>query len=230
MDSGIPVVLVAVVVVALIAVSWYYSHVQRKKFLAWLAQKGYRLVADRDHSMDERYPSLQCLRNGSNRYAYDVFEGDWNGRAFVAFNYHYETYSTDNKGRRQTHHHHFSVLSLSSELFLKPLALRPEGIFDKIGSFFGAEDINFESAEFSRKFHVKAPERKWAYDVIHTRLMECLLSKPSFSIQMDGNVIHAYRGSRFSTEEFEQAADVLTCIMDQLPDYVRRELSTVTTA
>jgi hypothetical protein len=221
MNSLFPLIIVAVV--ALIAIGMYVNYKQRQAFLAWLGSRGYALRQGRDFSMAERFPNLTCLRHGENRYAEDVFDGTIKERAFFGYNYHYETHTTDKDGNQQTQHHHFSVVTLSSEIYLKQLSIRPEGIFDKVGAFFGHEDINFESAEFSRKFYVTSPDRKWAYDILHARMMECLLQKPRFSILLDGQYIHAYGGSRFNLQQWDEAFDVVTCILDGIPEYVRQQ-------
>ncbi|MCZ6810529.1 MAG: hypothetical protein O7D97_00875, partial [Planctomycetota bacterium] len=55
------------------------------------------------------------------------------------------------------------------------LLIRREGMFDKLAGAFGFDDIDFESAEFSKRFYVKSPDKRFAYDVIHPRMMEFLL-------------------------------------------------------
>jgi hypothetical protein len=149
--------------------------------------------------------------------------GQWQEKQFVGFDYHYETYSRDSKGRRQTHHHHFSGVILTSPIPLKPLYIRPEGFFDKITEFFGADDIDFESAEFSRKFYVKSPDRRWAYDVIHTRMMEFLLEQPRFSLQFDPSCIIAWNKRRFSPQDFATAGDLIHGLLDRLPNYLVKQ-------
>jgi hypothetical protein len=86
-----------------------------------------------------------------------------------------------------------------------------------------ASDINFESAEFSRRFYVKAPNKRWAYDVIHQRTMEFLLTCPQFSLQFSRNAILAYRSSTFTPSEFISAAQVIDGILTQLPEYVVKQ-------
>ncbi len=81
---------------------------------------------------------------------------------------------------RQTHRH--AVVIVETGLPVIPLEIRREHLLDKVGEFLGHDDIDFESAEFSRTFHVTAADRKWAYDVIHTRTMEYLLQAPPFTI------------------------------------------------
>ena len=118
-------------------------------------------------------------------------KGERDGRDVTAFDYHYVT--GHGKSRKV---HNFSALIIQSPLPLKPLFLRPENIFDKVTDFFGYDDIDFESAEFSRQFYVKAPEKRWAYDILHQRMMEYLLENPKFHFQFGSLgcvfIYHAY--------------------------------------
>jgi hypothetical protein len=114
---------------------------------------------------------------------------------------------------------------LSSALPLEPLFIRPEGFFDKIGEFFGGGDIDFESAEFSRRFYVKADDRRWAYDVIHQRTMEFLLNRPKSQIQFDRNSTICWTGRTFDPSGFEAAFGTIEGILDGFPEYLVRQLS-----
>ncbi|MFH1737728.1 MAG: hypothetical protein ABIH23_01885 [bacterium] len=215
---------VALFIIALVLIGYLGSRARIKELSAWADSKGFRFNPDRDHDMEDRYPDFSCLREGSARYAYNTIQGSQNGRGICAFDYHYETYSHDSKGHRQTHHHHFSAVIANTHLPLKPLFIRKEGFFDKITEFFGMDDIDFESAEFSRNFYVKSPDKRWAYDVISQATMEFLMSAPTFSLQFQGNDIIAYRGSTFSVSDFEDAVNVIEGILNRLPDYLLREL------
>lgn len=223
MEAFIVVVVIALVI-AVIVFGAYQTAQRRKELATWAASKGLKYRQTKDRSFDDRFPKFDSLRQGSGRYAYDIMEGDWSGRHLLAFDYHYETHSTDSKGRRKTHHHHFSAVILSSDVPLKALFIRPEGFFDKVGAFIGFDDIDFESAEFSREFFVKAENRRWAYDVIHARTMEFLLDNPRFRIQFDRKNVIANQSSRFSPHEFETAIGVVEGILDRLPDYLLKQL------
>ncbi len=218
-------ILIAVVVVAALAAGWYLSARRRKELDAWAASKGIGFSPGHDRGMEAVFPHFDCLRQGSNRYAYNIMHGAWKNREFTGFDYHYETYSYSSKGGRQTHHHHFSAVVLVGPVRLKPLFIRPEGFFDKVTEFFGADDIDFESAEFSRKFFVKSPDRRWAFDVIHQRTMEFMLGMPQFSLQFNGPAVIAWRGSRFGVADFEQAAELVEGILERLPEYVLKQLA-----
>ena len=220
-------ILIAVLFLALIIAGGIYSYrknEERKQALAELAKRhGWRFTTDHDGTMEERFPEFSSLRQGSDRYAYNILEGPDGDRQVCAFDYHYETASTDSKGRRTTHNHYFSALVVDTGLPLKPLQIRPEGIFDKLTELFGYDDIDFESDEFSRKFCVTAEDRRWAYDVIHQATMEFLLAAPRFTIQIAGPRIMAYHGGLYEPADFEHALAVVSGIVDRLPAYLQRE-------
>ena len=44
--------------------------------------------------------------------------------------------------------------------------------------FSASKEIEFESTEFSKEFHVKSPDRRWAFDVLSQATMEFLLALP----------------------------------------------------
>ncbi|MBE7559028.1 hypothetical protein HS125_08790 [bacterium] len=226
MENFGPVLFVLfIVLVIVLAVYSSIAAARRKKELAaWAAAHQWTFSSGRDAGFDNRFPNFPPLQQGSNRYAYNVMSGPWRDRRSFAFDYHYETHSTDSKGRRQTHHHHFSAVIVGSDLPLKPLKLRPESFFDKIAEFVGWDDIDFESAEFSRKFHVTCPDRRWAYDVLHARTMEFLLSLPPHTVIFDTRWVYAARSGTWNVAQFETALDLVAGILDRFPDYLVRQL------
>lgn len=219
----LPVIAIIVLVVIAAVFGIQQARKRREALAAWAGQQGLDFATDKIGGFDARYPSFDCLRMGSDCYAYNISRGLWHQRPVQAFDYHYETHSTDSKGHRTTHHHHFSAVIVESKVPLKPLLIRPEGFFDRVKGLFGFEDINFESAEFSRRFYVAAPERKWAYDVLHQRAMEFLLVSPVFSLMFDARSVIAWRNTTFKPEEFTQALTLVRGLLDQLPDYVVKE-------
>lgn len=217
------VILMIAVVVGLAIYSYYRAQQRRKDLMMLAARHGWRFVSAKDHGMESRFAAFECLQKGSNRYAYNILEGTYGKRRICGFDYHFETYSTDSKGNTQTHHHQFSAVVLDTGLPLKPLAIRPEGFFDKITEFFGIDDIDFESSQFSREFYVTSPDRRWAFDVIHQATMEFLLSAPRFNIELAGPRVMAHRSNCFAPDEFEHALQVVSGIIDRLPNYLLRE-------
>jgi len=214
--------LLIVLFVALAVVGMVFAYLQqqarRKALAAFARSRGMLFDPGKYAGLDGRFPTFDCLRRGRGRYAYNRIYGDWNGRDCLLFDYRYVTGSGKN---RRTHH--FSGAILAATLPLKPLVIRPEGLFDKMAGFLGFDDIDFESAEFSREFYVKSPDRKWAYDVIHARTMELLLAGPRYSIEFDHAHAIVYDRRTFSVGEFTAAVGLAEGILDGLPEYLVRQ-------
>jgi len=223
---GFIIVLVVIVVIA-VAIFGHLAEKKRREAMAvWAASHGWAFDASKDHSFDERFPAFKkWFKIGSNRFAYNIAQGEFEGRWAMTFDYHYETHSTDSKGHRQTHHHRFSAAILRANIPLKALVIRPEGMFDKLKGAFGYDDIDFESAEFSRRFHVGADDRKWAYDVLHARAIQWLLGQGDrYTIAFDHQHVFVSLGKkRWDPPQFEQSIRVIDELLDMLPDYVKQQ-------
>lgn len=202
---------------------------RREAMALWCRRHGLSFSEGRERGFRDAYPDFRCLHAGDqDRYAFNICTGRWNGRPMIAFDYHYETESTDSKGKRSTTSHYFSAITLEAELSIEPLVIRPEGLWDKLTQFFGYDDIDFESAEFSRRFHVSSPDRRWAYDVLHPRAMEFLLDAPQRTIQFGHGCVLVHGGGRYDPIEFEQSIAIAAGLLDKMPDYLR-QAQTVTT-
>ena len=196
---------------------------RREELRAWAQSRGLHFSEHRDDSHEDDYPDFSAFRRGRSRHAFNRCRGTIDDRDVCAFDYHYTTTSRDSKGNTSTQHHYFSGVLVRAQIPLEPLVVRPEHFFDKMASFFGKDDIDFESAEFSRQFHVSSPDRKWAYDVLHQRAIEFLLDHPVFTIEFGHRHVLVMRKSRFDAPTFDHALDIAIGLLDRLPEYVRRQ-------
>lgn len=221
-----PLLLFAVVLTAMLIIAIVSARHQRRRreALAQLAARlGLTFDPEERRGLDDLHPHFDCLQRGFDRYARNVIEGEHRGRPVTAFDYHYATRSTNSKGKTRTRHHWFTAALVQSDLPLKPLSIRREHVLDKVAAFFGSDDIDFESAEFSRRYHVRSPDRRWAYDVLHARAIQTLLDGPNCSIEFDQHWVLARAGTRLDAERFLDPADVVANLLDQLPEYVLRQ-------
>src|SRR5687767_6123089 len=146
MEPGV-IVLVVCFVIFVVAMGIYSSIQARKRreALGTLAARlGLNFQEGHDRDLAKRFEFLDRLSQGSNRYAYNVLSGRYEGDEVLAFDYHYETHSTNSKGHRQTHHHHFSCCILLLPQAFPALTISREGIFSKIAQAVGFDDIDFE--------------------------------------------------------------------------------------
>ncbi len=214
-------VLILVAVIGFMIRGLYASMRRREALQAWAQSNGLEFHGPDNYRLPSHLPDFTCLHWGENQYAYNVMQGRFHGREFLGFDYHYTRSSSDG---RQADDFYFSAVIFKSDVPLKPFFIRPKNVLDKIEETVGLEHIQFESAEFNRKFCVNALDKKWAYDVLHQRTMEFLLGQPMFTIQFDWNSVIVHRTNTFSTtftvSDFAAAAAVICGILDRLPEYL----------
>jgi hypothetical protein len=194
---------------------------QRRAELASLSLRlGLSYRAEKDHEMTDRFEFLDALARGSNRYAYNILSGIYQAHEVLVFDYHYETHSTDSKGRRQTHHHHFSFFILMLPQSFPELLITREGFLSKLAQAFGYDDIDLESAEFSRTFCVRSKDKKFAYDVCNASMMEYLLAHRDLNIEIEDRALALAFGHCLAVPGIERNLNRLLEIRSRLPDYL----------
>ena len=174
----------------------------------------------RNHAIPGRFSFLKQLAQGDDRYATNILSGAYQQNEILAFDYHYETHSVDSKGNRTTQHHWLSFFILTLPMVFPELTIRREGFFTKLAEVFGYGDINFESAEFSKNFCVRSPDRKFAYDVCNAQMMEYLLANRDLSIEIENNILALAFNARLSPEQIEPNLQRLVEIRSLMPDYL----------
>lgn len=213
-------VLFAAIVIAAIIYGTIAARKRREALAALALRLGLNYRADNDPSFADRFGFLDALARGSNRYAFNILSGVYQGHEVLVFDYHYETHSTDSKGRRQTHHHYFSFFILTLPQNFPELRITREGWLSKIAQAFGYDDIDLESAEFSRAFCVRSKDKKFAYDVCHAQMMEYLLANRDLSIEIEGRALALAFGKCLATAEIESNLQRLLEIRSRLPEYL----------
>ena len=102
------------------------------------------------------------------------------------------------------------------------LLIRPEGFLDKAAGALGFDDIDFESAEFSRRFHVSSSDKRFAYDLLTARAMNFLLKcEPPPPMRFENGVVLVYSGDRrWPPERFREWITVVRTFLRQWPEHV----------
>lgn len=156
-----------------------------------------------------------ALVRGDNRYAENILRGTINGFSVVAFDHHHETRDAD----KDLQHLYASVLIVILPKGIKAVEVLPESLATTLSQPLGMEDINFESAEFSKAFCVRAQNKRAAYDVCNPQVMEYLLAHPQvrFRIKTDALFILT---NLLSAEEIATNLRHLVEIRSRLPEYL----------
>jgi len=212
-----PLIIVGfIALIVVLGVLVYISARKRREALAKLAAMlGLSFEPNKNWDIARRYCFLDKLRAGSNRYAFNILSGNYQGHDVTIFDYHYRTGSGKN-----TQHHYISFFILHLLASFPELVIGPEGIFSKMAQALGYDDIDFESYEFSRKFCVRCRDKKFAYDVCNARMIEYLLSNTDLTIEIEGEALAISFGSRLAPEQIEPNLNRLITVRSILPEYL----------
>lgn len=217
-------VLLIVGIVVLVGVIAYIGHLQAKKrreaFQAVATELGFSFRPDKDYNFARRFGFLEHMDDGSKRYAFNILSGQLEGQQANIFDYHYETYSRDSKGRRTTHHHFFSIFTLALPAAFPELLITREGFFAKLGQALGFDDIDFESVEFSKRYSVKSKDKKFAYDFCNARMIDYLLQQEDLIVEVDGNILSITFKGQIAAERIRANINRLLKMRSLMPDYL----------
>lgn len=218
--NGLPVFILFVAIA--IAASIYSAIAARKRregMAALASRLGLSFSTGENYSLPDQYNFLSHMNEGSNRYAFNILSGRYNQNELVAFDYHYETYTYDKNGRH-TNHYYLSFLILTLPANFPQLKISHEGLLSKVAQAFGYDDIDFESAEFSKTFCVRSPDKKFAYDVCHARMIEYLLANPDISLEINSYALAMVFTSQLAVEKMERDLQRLEEIRSLMPAYL----------
>lgn len=223
----IPLVFLAFVALAVGAAVYSYRQAKkrREEFAAVAAQRGWAYAA-RDDRWTTRFEGSP-FGHGHDRRASNVVSASHDGRAFIAFDYHYATteHSTDANGHHTSREvsHDYSVIALDLGAAFPALWVTPEGFFGRALGRLLNRDIELELEEFNRAFTVTCPDRKFATDVLHPQMMEFLLHYRDMEFSFRTGSVCIVREGRHSIPEVDGKLQVMDGIADRIPEFVWQE-------
>lgn len=192
------VLFVGIAVTAAI-LSWQAEQKRRAAMQALAQELGLQYVAGDDASHDDEYAQFAIFRRGHSRVAQNTLRGrlELFGRPcpVVLGDFRYKVTRSNGKSSSTTTYR-FSYLIVHPPWPSPSLLVRPEGLFDKLKGAFGFDDIDFESSEFSKRFYVQSDDKRFAYDVLHPRMMEFLLAERPPMLDLEGGALCLSDGQR----------------------------------
>jgi len=212
-------ILFVILIIIFAFYAWLQEQKRREALRLWCKKYGWTLANHSVQGWHEDYPGIKLFDQGHSKDGDNVITGHFRGQPVTLLDYKYVTGSGKN---RTTHHYGVTIMDCGFPTI--PLQIRLEHVLDKLGAFLGGGDIDFESAEFSRMFHVKSADRKWAYDVIHTRTMDYLLSAPDYSIEFGYGEIVIIHTSKCSVDQYEEQVEMAWQLFDLLPEYLIKQM------
>jgi len=207
-------VIVVFVVIALIVVLGFIAQKKRAERLMRFAQsRGLTYEARNDAwaRMDWGYP-FGAGRAQKARY---VMTGHLKGRPVISFEHEYTTGSGDD--RRTVH---TMVTAIQIRRAFPRLEVGLEGVTGRFARRLGFKDIELESEAFNRKYKIECDNRKFAYDVLHPRFMEWLMSIDSSGFTIAGPYVVTHRTGRLKEQEIDANFSYITAVIEHMPGFV----------
>ena len=214
------IVIGIIVVIGIVILAWYFEKKRREAIAAWARENGWRFrpgkhsdpghpfsIFDDGHSRWSRYHLSKRVDGavpGLDRADLELFE------------YHYAITTHTGKSS-STSHYHFMCALVASGVDLGAITIRREHFFDKIAQAIGFDDIDFEDHEFSKKFMVKAKDRKRAYAVIDRRMMAFLLDNSGWGIETNRDLLFVFTKGKPNPEKLTRLAGFTTEFLKALP-------------
>jgi hypothetical protein len=233
--------------IVLVAVLGYFGHLAAKRRREALAELAHRLGFRFDPLKRSGAPHwggpFELFRRGHQYGTKNHLAGMWRGLATretglqsdadrpavpaEIFDYTYYTESTDSKGRTSRHYYTRTVLALELPEEFPGITIKPDSALREFFEFIGGGDIDFESNEFNKRFYVWSDDRKFAYDIVHARMMEFLLRTREairdLHLQIVGHRAIIFRERTVDADGVEQLLQFAADFHQRIPDYVKKD-------
>ena len=223
-------------VVALVGTVTWYEHRnrrQRREQLGASAEAlGLEFVPKPDPSFLQRLSVFQLFGKGRSRKITNMVVGKTDDIDISVFDYQFTTGSGQHSRTCR-----LTIALLESPRFAVPsFSLRPENVFDKVGSVLGFQDIDFEShPKFSSQHLLKGEDEQRIREFFNDAILSLLEQKPKICVEaVAGKLVAWHSGSRPETDQlkslFEEAFEIyatfdarLAELQQQSPEFEPRE-------
>lgn len=224
MDTLAPLLPYLFVVAFVGSIIWTYvrNRQRRDALMTLAAARGWSYAAS-DLTLCMRWYG-KPFGQGDNPKAVNVLNGAVGTRTFTAFDYSYETHTSDSRGGRSTQVHAFSVCVVPLPAPLGAVQVEPENALERFAGAVGLmQDVQLESEDFNRRFRVSATDPKLASDLLTPRTMEFLISAPPLAWRTEDTSLLCWRSGRLDPEWVVVAVGVADRVVDSVPAFVWKD-------
>jgi hypothetical protein len=222
--GGVPwgFILVLVGGVTAVGLVAYLSYLSTKKRRRGFQSLGVQLGMD--YSLHDPFGLLglpfSLFQKGDGRGIENVLSGLWQGLEVRAFDFWYYEESTDSNGHRSRSYSRFDCAVVPVQAACPELSIEHETFLTRLAGALSFHDIEFEDETFNKAFKVHGNDRKFANDLIDSRMMAWLLAHASdYAIEVVGNRV-LIAGPKVDPTELVQVIGTAKAFVDQVPRVV----------
>ncbi len=221
------VVCIAVPVILLGLLIWLAVHMVRRAqererakthaLYGWACAQGWTYHNER-RELTSRFKGAPFGR-GTSRRATHVLNGRHRGREVLAFEYRFTVESGENNRRT----YRYLVVATPTPAPRPWLQVGLEGAGSRLLEIFGARDLQLESEEFNRTFRISTGNDRFAYDVLHPRMMEWLLADQRsrrVPFRFESSDLICWSRTELNPDHVVWMADYLMDVADRVPSHV----------
>ncbi len=222
MNEVVPILIVVLVVVVAGGVITYQHKrkLERQSQLRSLAL-GQRLDFSTEDPFDTTGEPFTLFQKGDGRGVENVMWGFWQDLEVRAFDFWYYEESSDTNGRRTRSYHRFDCLITLVDALCPPLQISEENVFTRFAGALTFRDIEFESEEFNRRFHVNGADERFATAFCDARMMDWLLRHgEGYGFEVAGDRLLCWT-DRVSPAEMVHLLGTAKTFREQIPGVVR---------
>ena len=199
----------AIIIGGSIASIAYFELKRTKELAAYCLKQGFQFLKDSNPSLrfiDQFY--LSSI--GHSKVIKNHITGRYKDFDLDCFDYFYTTGS----GKHSTQHQQSVLILKADGIRVPPILLKPEGFWDHVAQFFGAQDINFpQSPEFSSKYVLKGQHEAEVRAYMTPRILQYFTDHPGLCVEArDHEVLYYHPNKRLSPEKlnefFDQGTDI----------------------
>jgi hypothetical protein len=221
-STGFWVVAVLVIVIGIGAVLLNrYLHKQKvAAFTKFAGERGWH-YAEQDNSLAGRYVG-DPFGKGFGREAKHVLAGQHRGRDLIAFEYIYKEKHGSGKDSRTVTYRN-TVVALNTPAARPTLEVSREGLGRKLLGLVGVRDLQLESEEFNKNFHIRTEDDKFAYDVLHPRTMEWMIADQRCSdlpFRFERADLLTWQKNSIDLPSVDAMVNYLCDVLERVPSFV----------
>jgi Protein of unknown function (DUF3137) len=221
-DLTTVLIVIGAVIVAIVVI--YFQWQANKKKVAELtaaaAERGWKYDRE-DRGRVHRFKGTP-FGEGRNRMARHILLGPYRGRTMLAFEYSYQELEGSGD-RRRTKTYRFTVVGIGIPSPRPTLEITREGWGRKLLGMVGVRDLQLESEDFNKTFHIRAENDKFAYDILHPRMMEWMLADQrtlSIPFRFERGDLVVWTDGPISLAGLDHLANYACDILDRTPGFV----------
>lgn len=202
------ILLTPLLVVLIVGLLIWFAHLESKAkkartraMSATAYRLGYGFAGGETSYHEGIFAHFTELNRGHSRYAYNAMWGETEGHRIDAYDYHFAVTHSTGKSTT-TSHYHRSVVMLQLPAPCPRLTVFEEDLASKIAQFAGYDDIDFESAEFSRRYCVRSENKRFAYNLITPEMMEFLMSRTGLFFEIRERLLVIVNDPQLAPSEY----------------------------